>query len=69
VLKIHNYTEIMLIIHLLSCPESRIMLHGPICIFSKVWGLNCNFNKLRDQTEFHHLQPQTQNFHTSPTVI
>jgi len=51
VLKFHNYIGILLIIHLLFCPESRNMLQGPICNFSKVWGLNCNFHKLRDQTE------------------
>jgi hypothetical protein len=51
VLKIHNYTGILPIIHILFCSESRNMLRGPICNFSKVWGLNCNFHKLRDQTE------------------
>ena len=50
-LKIHNYTGILPIIHLLFCPESRNMLQGSICNFSKVWGLNYNFHKLRDQTE------------------
>jgi hypothetical protein len=51
VLKIHNYTGILPIIHLLFCPESRNMPQGPICNVSKVWGLNCNFHKLRDQTK------------------
>ena len=52
VLKFHNYTGILPIIHILFCSESRNMLQGPICKFSKVWGLNCNFHKLRDQIEF-----------------
>jgi len=52
VLKFHNYTGILPIIHLLFCSESRNMLQGPICKFSKVWGLNCNFPKFRDQIEF-----------------
>jgi hypothetical protein len=51
VLKIHNYTGILPIIHILFCPESRIMLQGPICNCFKVWGLNYNFHKLREQTE------------------
>jgi hypothetical protein len=51
ILQIHNYTENLPIIHPQFCPEFRIMLQGPICNFSKVWGLNCNFHKLRDQTE------------------
>jgi len=46
------YTVILSIIHMLFCSESRNMLQGPICKFSKVWGLNCNFPKLRDQIEF-----------------
>jgi len=45
------YTVIMSIIHMLFCSDSRNRLQGPICKFSKVWGLNCNFPKLRDQTE------------------
>jgi len=52
VLKCHNYTVILPIIHISFCPESRNRLQGPICKFSKVWGLNCNFPKLRDQIEF-----------------
>jgi hypothetical protein len=51
VLKIHNNTIILPIIHLLFYPESRNMLQGPIYNFFKVWGQNCNFHKLRDQTE------------------
>ena len=51
-LKFHNYTGILPIIHLLFCSESRNRLQGPICKFSKVWGLNYNFHKLRDQFEF-----------------
>jgi len=51
VLNFHIYTVILPIIHMLFCSESRNMLQGPICKFSKVWGLNCNFSKLRDQTE------------------
>ena len=50
-LKFHNYTGILPIIHLLFCPESRNMLEGPSYNVSKVWGLNCNFHKLRDQPE------------------
>ena len=46
------YTVILSIIHMLFCSESRNMLQGPICNFSKVRGLNCNFRKLRDQIEF-----------------
>jgi len=45
------YTVILSIIHMLFCSESRNRLQGPFCKFSKVWGLNCNFPKLRDQTE------------------
>jgi hypothetical protein len=52
VLKFHNYTGILPIIHILFCSESRNRLQGPICKFSKVWGLNCNFHKLRDPIEF-----------------
>jgi hypothetical protein len=52
VLKFHNYTGILPIIHILFCSESRNRLQGPICKISKVWGLNCNFPKLRDQIEF-----------------
>jgi len=51
VLKFHNYIVILPIIHISFCPESRNRLQGPICNFFKVWGLNCNFPKLRDQTE------------------
>jgi len=46
------YTVILSIIHISFCPESWNRLQGPICKFSKVWGLNCNFHKLRDQIEF-----------------
>ena len=46
------YTVILSIIHMLFCSESRNRLQGPFCKFSKVWGLNCNFPKLRDQIEF-----------------
>jgi hypothetical protein len=52
VLKFHNYTGILPIIHILFCLESQNRLQGPICKFSKVCGLNCNFPKLRDQIEF-----------------
>jgi hypothetical protein len=45
------YTVILSIIHMLFCSDSRNRIQGPICKFSKVWGLNCNFPKLRDQTE------------------
>jgi hypothetical protein len=52
VLKFHNYTGILPIIHILFCSESWNRLQGPICKFSKVWGLNCNVPKLKDQNEF-----------------
>ena len=66
------YTVILSIIHMLFCSESRNMLQGPICNFSKVRGLNCNFRKLRDQIEFFiifNLKPRIlQKPHCSPLI-
>ena len=59
--KIHNYTRILAIIHPQFYPESRIMLQGPLCNFFKVWRLNCNFPKLRDQTEISSSSTSTSN--------
>ena len=49
---IPNYTEILSLNHPQFCSEPQFMPQGPICKISKVRGLNCNFHKLRDQTEF-----------------
>jgi hypothetical protein len=49
--KIHDYTGILPIIHPQFCPESQIMLQGPLWNFIKFLGSNCNFIKLKDQSE------------------